>query len=431
MEKILFIVTGFILVLLGAYDAVTLNNYAFDIPFWDTWDLLPTGGWSHLFDFYNENMQFFYFLISEIIYNIADWNLRYFVATNFVVYLCILLVYGIILNKTRQNNDNAFFPLFLCVLLTPMLGYNWLWVFLVQTHTFILFFLLAIYFGFTKQNEKYSACLCGICLFLSIISMNVPLAMGTTIAYIIKETINSRVNGWRKSLKNCGVFISTLGVLFICLTFVTDTSKFTNVSLKSSVFSLEYLNNLSFYFINSLSVFSFADVITWQIALPLAAIHFGVLTITFFEQYSKKYLQPLWGIVFGILFCMCGIIAFRGGEVYSYNFSFIRHNETNFMMLPAVMMILFSSQHKFIKIYGSFILILSLYGIFTDMQSQRFQFFGKLFYKNGCMCLNHYYNLKTITDWQCTMNFPTPRPDAMEKGNKMNLSFVKTIRGCI
>lgn len=430
MEKTLFIIASFILVSLGVYDVLTLNAYATDVPFWDTWDLLPMGSYGHLFDFYNENMQFFYFLISEIIYRVADWNLRYFIAVNFLVYLSVILIYGIILNKTRQDKKIAFYPLFLCILLTPMLGYNWLWVFLVQTHTFILFFLLAIYFGFTKQDKVYSAYACGVCLFLSVISMNIPLAVGGTIAYIIKEAVNGKTNGWNKCIKNCAALLCTLGLLMACLMLMTDISNFVNVRMSHTALSWDYLKNLSFYLINSLSVFAFADVINWQIALPWACLHFSLLFIAFCEQYDKKHLQSLWGLTFGILFCMCGIIALRGGEVYSYDYTFIRHNETAFMMLPAVMMIFFLSKYKLIRGYAILILGLSLCGIAADMRAQRFQFFGNLFYKNGCLCLNHYYNLKTIKDWQCTMNFPIPRPDAMEKGQKMNLSFIKTISDC-
>ena len=74
-------------------DVFLLYKYAYDVPFWDTWDLLPNGSYSHLFDFYNENMQFFYFIISEIVYKTLNWNLRYFNFICFGVYLIIIFIY--------------------------------------------------------------------------------------------------------------------------------------------------------------------------------------------------------------------------------------------------------------------------------------------------------------------------------------------------
>jgi hypothetical protein len=128
---------------LVSYDTALLYIYSTDIPFWDTWDLMPKGGFSHIFEFYNENMQLFYFIISEFVYRFFDWNLRYFNFINFAIYLLIAFIYLIILSKANDNK-NCFYPIFLCALFAPMLGFNWLWVFLVQTHTFILFFLCAI-----------------------------------------------------------------------------------------------------------------------------------------------------------------------------------------------------------------------------------------------------------------------------------------------
>ena len=150
--RLVYLLSYLVLFSILGYDVFLLYRYAFDIPFGDTLDLMPRGHFSHLFEFYNENMQFFYFIISEVIYKTFNWNLRYFNFVNFGVYLVILCVYWSILVSAKPKNKINIFPLFLCPILTPMLGYNWLWVFLVQTHTFILFFLIAVYFGFVKSS---------------------------------------------------------------------------------------------------------------------------------------------------------------------------------------------------------------------------------------------------------------------------------------
>lgn len=430
MQRKIFTLSAIILTIFWVYEAVLLYTYATDVPFWDTWEQLPRGEHKHLFEFYNENMQFFYFLISEVIYKTTNWNLRWFNFINFVLYTILLLVYWKILYEAQKQKRVPFYPLFLGALLTPMLGYNWLWPVLVQTHTFILFFLLSIYWGYTCDKEKYSPYACGICLFLSIISMNIPLALGGCIAYTVKEIVNAKQQGKITCLKKCTKMLITLIVLFGGLACVTNVRQFITIKLSNNIWTLEYIYNLAFYTINSLSLFYLADIINWKISLMWFVIHFSILAVVFFEQYRDKKIQSLWGILFGVLFCVCGIVSFRGGEVYSYHLGFIRHNETTFMLLPATLMVLFLSRKKWVRYYAVCLMVLMFYGIASDIRAQRFQFFGKLFYQNGCLCLNHYYNLKTIDTWQCTMNFPVAPDQWMEKGKEKNLSFIKTIEHC-
>lgn len=425
----IFSISCLTLGMLIIYDIFLLYKYAFDLPFWDTWDLLPRGGWSHVFEFYNENMQFFYFIISEILYIVLDWNLQWFIFIDFAIYLGLIFLYNKILQQA-QNIKVPYYPLFLCILLTPMLGYNWLWVLLVQTHTFILFFLLAIYSGFTKDDEKYSPYLFAICLFLSVISMNIPLAIGGLLAYVIKEAVNSKENGISKAIKKCLIALGILFLLGCLLMVVTNVEQFVAIKLSHSVFKMEYLYDLSFYLINGFGVFVFAPILNAKFCLFFMVVHFSILALVFFEQYKIKKLQSLWGIIFGILFCVCGVVALRGGEVYFYAFSYIRHNETLFMLIPATLLVLAVSKYQFARIYGMFLLFYMMIGVCADIKSQRFQFFGELFYKNGCMCINHYYNLKTISDWKCTMNFPIPVDERMHYAKNHNLSFYENILKC-
>lgn len=411
-------------------DVFLLYKYAYDVPFWDTWDLLPNGSYSHLFDFYNENMQFFYFIISEIVYKTLNWNLRYFNFVCFGVYLIIIFIYWKILKYADVDKKICFYPLCLSVLLTPMLGHNWLWVLLVQTHTFILFFLLAIYLGFIKDSSKYSPYLFSISLFLSVISMNIPLAIGALLAYIIKEFINAGNKITIYVLKKYSIVFGVLLILFVILSFLTTPLRFIEVKMSNAVIDYDYIKHLSFYIVNCLSVFSLAKILGEKVCLIWFVIHFVILATVFFEQYKNKRIQPLWAILFGVLFCVCGVVAFRGAEVYFYDKSYIRHNETAFIMLPATLMILMLSKYKISKFYGITLLCLMLYGITADIKAKRFQFFGELFYKNGCVCLNHYWNLKTIDKWHCTMNFPIPHGTGYAKGKELNLSFIETIKKC-
>lgn len=184
---------------LAVYDIFLLYQYAFDLPFWDVWDNLPRGNFRGIFNFYNENLQLFYNIISEIMYLLTDWNLRYFAFVNFIIYLCVVGVYILIVQKSETKLP--LYPLFFLPMFSPILGYNWLWSILVQTHTYILFFLLAIYWGFCKKKNNVSQVLFLCCLVLSVLSMNIPLALSALIAYMIKEIINTASSERKKIIK--------------------------------------------------------------------------------------------------------------------------------------------------------------------------------------------------------------------------------------
>ena len=262
LNRIIKFISWFALISLVFYDVTLLYIYAMDIPFWDVWVNFPRGGFGHLFEYHNENMQFFYFLISEIVYLLFDWNLRYFNFINFFIYTFIGYVYWKILSKSNQGKM-AIIPLLLMPIFTPMVGYNWLWAMLVQTHTMILFYLCAIYFGISLYDNKNTCLLFVLFLMLSVISMNIPLAIGGIIAYLIKEIIDNyctknktiNITNYKRSIFSIISMALFLGVLaYVGVSKDFEEAKFTNV------LSLQYWYNLSFYVVNSLNIFAFAHI---------------------------------------------------------------------------------------------------------------------------------------------------------------------------
>lgn len=426
-EKIAYLVSW--LILLGAliYDIILLNGYAFDLPFWDVWDNLPQGNFNNVFNFFNENLQLFYNIISEIMYLCADWNLRYFAFVNFAIYLCLIGVYVQIVVKSEIKI--SFWPLFFLPLLSPILGYNWLWSILVQTHTYILFFLFAVYFGFCANASKSSFALFICSLFLSILSMNLPLALGAVIAYIVKEMINITPQIKQNTIKKCFFLLLLLALFLTIIWFKKDSAAVKEVKLVN-IFSWYYLSSLSFYVVEGVSLFSLTKIIFPQYCPVLLVVMLVFLGIAFFEQYKNKKIQALWAIIFSVMVNVCAVVALRHGEVYSYKVGFIRHHEVLFLLLPAILMVFFSSKFKIVKIYGVIVFCQMLYGYGITVKEKQFQFFGELFYQNACLCLNHYYNLKTIPNWACTMNYPIPVDSKIEYAKEHNLSFIGTIAKC-
>lgn len=426
-DKMAYLMSWLILLCALIYDVILLNKYAFDLPFWDVWENLPQGNFDNAFNFFNENLQLFYNIISEIMYLYADWNLRYFSFVNFAIYLCLIGVYVQIVVKSEIKI--SFWPLFFLPLLSPILGYNWLWSILVQTHTYILFFLLAVYFGFCTNESKSSFVLFICSLFLSILSMNLPLALGTVLAYIVKEMINMAPQIKQNTIRKI-LFLLLLFALFLTIIwFKKDSAAVKEVRL-INVFSWYYLSNLSFYVVEGVSLFSLTEIISPKYCPILLLVMLVFLCVAFFEQYKNKKFQALWAIIFSVMLNVCAVVALRHGEVYSYKVSFIRHHEVLFLLLPAILMVLYSSKFKIVKVYSVIVFCQMLYGYGITVKEKQFQFFGELFYKNACLCLNHYYNLKTTADWACTMNYPIPVDSKIEYAKEHNLSFVNNISKC-
>lgn len=315
MAKKIFILSNMLLGALVSYDIFLLYHYAFDLPFWDTWELLPRGNWSRLFSFFNENMQFFYFVISETLYALAGWNLRWFVFVNFLIYLGLIFLYNKILLQAEAKKI-PYYPLFFCIVFSPILGYNWLWELLVQTHTFILFFLAAIYAGFTKDSSKYSPYFFAVFLFLSIIAMNIPLAAGGLMAYVIKEVVNIKENGKPTAVRKCGTVICIMLVLLLLLSQITTIGQFIAIRLTNQVFTMEYLLNLSFYLINGFGMFVLASQLNAKICVFLLFIHFAILAVVFFEQYKIKKCNLFGGLSLVFCFVSQGLSHF-GAERYT------------------------------------------------------------------------------------------------------------------
>ena len=427
MAKIISLISWCVLMCAVGYDIYLLNKYAFYLPFWDVWDNLPRGNFKGVFKFYNENLQLFYNILSELMYIWADWNQRYFAFVNFAIYLCVVGIYIVIIGKSQIKLP--LYPLFFLPLLSPILGYNWLWSILVQTHTYILFFLLAVYFGFCKDKTAVTLSMFTGCLILSVLSMNLPLALGCIIAYIVKETLNITPQQKKETAKEMIILVLVFAV-FLALIWMREDSQAVKDIKLDNVFSMHYISNLSFYIIEGLSLFALTGIITSQYCLPLFAVLLVFLGIAFFEQCKNKKLQALWGIIFCVMFNTCCVVALRHGEVYSHQVGFIRHHEVLFLLLPAMLSVLLSSRYMAVKICGVVICCGMLYGFFATVKAKQFQFFGELFYKNACVCLNHYYNLKTIAEWQCTMNFPIPVDERMQYAQEHNLSFFNNIAKC-
>lgn len=425
--KIVNVLTWFFLLCALIYDIALLDKYAFDLPFWDVWENLPRGNFDNVFDFFNENLQLFYNVISEIMYLCTDWNLRYFAFINFAIYLCTVGIYIFIVVKSEIKIP--FYPLFFLPLLSPILGYNWLWSILVQTHTYVLFFLLAVYFGFCVKKSKSSFFLFMVCLILSVLSMNLPLGLGVVIAYTAKEIINMTPQTKQKTITNIIFLLFIFAVFLTIIWFKEDSVAIKEVRLVN-VFSWFYISNLSFYLVEGLSLFSLTDVISPKYCPFLLCLMLVFLGITFLEQHKNRKFQALWAIIFSVMVNVCAVVALRHGEVYSYKISFIRHHEVLFLLLPAVLIVFFSSKYIMVKMYSVIILCQMVYGYSITVKEKNFQYFGELFYQNACICLNHHYYLKTTNEWQCTMNFPLPLDDKIKYAEEKGLNFIKTIQNC-
>lgn len=418
-----FIISISFLIMLMVYDITQLYIYAKDFPYYDQWDLLPTGSIKNIFSFHNENLQVFYNLISELMYKIFDWNLRYFSFVSFFFYLLVVLIYFIIL---KSSSKIAYFPLFLLAILSPNLSYNWLWSLLMQTHTYIMFFLIAVYFGFISTH-KYSLYMFVLSIICSILSMNIPLAVSLTVLYSIKEILSQTAQTKFQNRYNALFSLQSLCIVLLILSFRKLHADF-SINLLDRMLNAQYLNLISFYISNSFRGFSFVvDNKYYNISFLLILVI--MLSVSIKEQYNHKSQRPLIAIILCILFNMLIVVAYRMKEVYFYEGSFIRHNEVILMLQPALFALLLNSKKPILKIYGYILLIFSLSGTAYKITEDKFSYWSNYLYKEQTTCIEYYFSAPFIniaTDqWKCSRTHPHPIISKAITAKHINLSFTE------
>lgn len=146
-----------------------------------------------------------------------------------------------------------------------------------------------------------------------------------------------------------------------------------------NVWSMNYINNLSFYIIEGLGLFSLTDMTVPKCCPILFVVLLILLGVAFEEQYKDKKKQALWAIIFCVIFNVCCVVALRHGEVYFYRVGFIRHHETLFLLFPAMLLVLLTSRAVIVKAGGVAVLCVMLYGVGITIKEKQFQFFWRAF----------------------------------------------------
>lgn len=431
IEYIAYYLAWFVLGALVLYDAYLLEKNAFDFPWFDEWELFPSGNLSNIFRLYHGHLSFFYELLSEFMLKFFDWNLRYFCFLSFGVYcLTALFYYWAILRYGVCNKRHWWLSLTLLPLFAVLFGYNWLLPLMVQTYTYIFFCLLAVYFGFIRDKGFVGVVLFAISILLSALSMNWPLAIGTLMAFMGKELLYIKEDFVRR----CERIEAVLVIFMTAVIFFFWPKTFSAINDWNliDVFSYWYLELISFYIWNCLSLFLWARAFPSEVYIGLFFLHLVFLSMAFFEQYRQKEKQCLWAVVAAVMFNICVVVAVRHGEVYRFDFSFIRHNVVAFIMLPATFTIFLLSTKKYLRWYGWGLFMMMLAGVVLDVKrsTPRFYFYSELLYENPCSCMNHYYYLKTIDTWACKNGFFRSVDEYFEDALAKKLSFTNTMRGC-
>lgn len=151
-----------LLVCLSVYifHLTTILKYAVNIPYWDEWEALNTGGiianpsLEQLFAQHNEHRIVTTKLLTLLLYKIDGWNIVAHQTVNFFIYGLVVFLLAYIVKKCVPHLP-LWILLFFTVFLFSAVGWeNHFWGFQTQFHFSLLFLFLSIWFLF-KENQAW------------------------------------------------------------------------------------------------------------------------------------------------------------------------------------------------------------------------------------------------------------------------------------
>lgn len=413
MKRALNIISWMTLILAGIYNFYLVYKYAVNIPFWDEWDNFPTNNIFTWFEFRNEHKIVFTQMLNQISYAIDGWNIRHLIMFNWFVYaFTIGVLYKIVSNYC---NNCPVLPLFFIPLFTSSTADNNLWAFQNQFHFTILFGLLAVWFGFVRNNGTKDKLLFWICIILSIFSQNFPFSFGILLIYLTQDFIfylkTKDINYLKSAILSIVIYTT------IILTF------FIGYNNSEHGFQLVLPNKILFwkFFIIYLSFLLLGKNLICAIS---TIFYIELLFIYFLIEIKNKSTKNL-GLYAIINASIFSLLAITVGRAYLGDLT-ARYFEIVAILIPASLAIFYNIFCCTKKIYLKILLIGFVFGIAVNYS----HCFNSTFYKmtNDSRniakdCITGYYQGKN--NGFCNFAYPKYMPDKLEKAKTMNFSFTR------
>lgn len=384
-----------------------------NIPYWDEWEMVDHLGkfdLSWLFAYHNEHRIVFTKLLTLILAKINGWNLYTNVAIN---YILLIITAGFLYKIIKPAANNlATLPLYFLPIFSTLNCENLARPFQSQFHFMILFGLIAVIFGFLKENNVKNQLIFSFFLICSMFSMSFTFAAGIIIVYIFKE-IMERKSVFSKTLLPFLIFVSALGAFFI-----GSQQQLQNYGYRTPwhITFWKFFTNLF-----SVSTLGTIHAITLQMAITFVLVFLSLSIIFKKENIKNKNIQALLAIFAASCVSLAAITLGRAqfGIVVS-----LRHTEIGLILIPIIATLFYSQKIKNGKnlflIYTLFLIIGFLpYFKFTAYSHDELNFMRK----SGVSCVENFY--KYNSQPYCWTIYPRDLRDKLIEAKRINLSFTK------
>ena len=183
-EKILYYSCVVVAVIAAVAQFWAVCTYAVDIPTDDEWDNLPEYSLSWIFKQHFEHRIIFTKFVVLLLYFLTGWDVKINIILNYFFYLSMIFILYAVIAKNLPKK--FYLPLFYLPFFTGLNAENLLWSFQNNFHFMFGFGLLAVWFGFLKEQNTKNALLFLLFIFMSTYSQNFSFACGILSCYLLR-----------------------------------------------------------------------------------------------------------------------------------------------------------------------------------------------------------------------------------------------------
>lgn len=282
-------------------------------PHWDEWKYVPAKGgiWEHLFAYNNENLQFFtnfqFWLVEK-----TGLSYKSNVFISYGIYLLLVCSMYRFLRKyvtpfQRWGLLLSFAPLFADYMLD-----NLLWPILSQTWWYLLFMLMAVYFGFDREQNLSFRVKSAIMILCSVLAMNISFIILFSLCYLLKNIYNA--SNKKSELLFAGIWLECLSIVLFVFCVKMRASDTTVIDWKA-LLSAAFYERFFYVFTAPLSGF-FIKPEEHAAAVILGIILLCWLMFLFAKQFALRERQGIWALAIILGGNLAAITLFRGDLVY-------------------------------------------------------------------------------------------------------------------
>lgn len=405
-----------------ASNFVFILNGTVNVPFMDEWELvthLDKLDLSWLFAFHNEHRIVFTKLLFFLIAKINGLNIYTCVAINYILFIILTIVLYKILKPITKNY--ALLPLFFIPLFSLLNINNLTVAFQSQFHFMILFGLIAIIFGFLKENKAINNILFALFLDCSMFSMNFAYATGIMLIYLFKEfVLEKSINNFKELFSR--IFLPLIVFLPALIGFFIGYVKpaaHPKIIYPWQPLFWKFFSNL---FVKGISGRTYPLIIEIIITLLIIAY-----VLNFFKRPEFAKNKNIVAVLTVFFASMCSLVTVTIGRAGFGIIASSRHVEIVIILIPVLAAILYLDKNYKAKnllfIYSAILII----GFNNKISYFKYPHGGEKIEKSfGVDCIEYFYKYP-IDHIKCTFLYPNDIADRLKIAKQRNLSFTRDV----